>query len=135
MPKGQGRESFQSMRGGVTEQLFVVTAALSSPQTSQRYGNQSIRGSFGGQAARCREREQAVARQLVRGYISPDVAGGLGFGNQITDEIVEMLLRSGDMFIPMQERPNRCGVALVLNEGICSEDCLESLEGTARPVS
>ena len=89
------------MREGVTEQVFVVTAALSSPQTSQRYGNQSIRGSFGGQAARCREREQAVARQFVGRDIGPDGAGCSTFGDQIPDEMVEMLLCAGDVFIPM----------------------------------
>ena len=46
-----------------------------------------------------------------------------------------MLLCSRDMFIPMQERSNRCGVALLLYERISSEDCLQAFKGTAVSIS
>jgi len=108
---------------------------VGASQSGKRYRHQSAHGIFRGKAARRSEREQAVARQLVRRYIGPDVAGRFAFGYQIPDETVEVLLCSGDMFIPMQQRSNCCGVALVLNEPISSENCLEAFEGTAGSIT
>jgi hypothetical protein len=46
-----------------------------------------------------------------------------------------MLLCSGDMFLPVQERSDFHRVALVLNECKRRENCLEALQGAARAVT
>lgn len=47
---------------------------------------------------------KAVARKLVWRDIVPHVSRGRGFGQQLSDHVPEFLLRSGDLFVSMQER-------------------------------
>jgi hypothetical protein len=46
---------------------------------------------------------EAVARKLVGCDIVSDVAGRCAFGQQVSDEVAELLLRSGDVLTSMQE--------------------------------
>ncbi len=47
---------------------------------------------------------QAKARELFGWHIRPDVAGLCSLGEQILQELVELVLRSSDMLAPMHER-------------------------------
>ncbi len=47
---------------------------------------------------------EAVARELLRRDIVPDIAGLWGLGQQVSDHVAELLLRSGDLVVSMQER-------------------------------
>jgi hypothetical protein len=53
------------------------------------------------------EGTEAVARELVRGDVIPDVAGRGALGQQVSDHVVELPLRSRDLLVPMQERGER----------------------------
>src|SRR5688500_10770702 len=47
-----------------------------------------------------REGVEAVACELVRRRIIPDVAGLCGLGQQVSDHLVDLVLRSGDPLVP-----------------------------------
>jgi hypothetical protein len=47
---------------------------------------------------------EAVARELVRRDIVPEVAGLCGLGQQVSDHIAKLLVRSGDLLTSMQDR-------------------------------
>jgi hypothetical protein len=81
---------------------------------------------------------EAVARKLLGRHIIPEVAGLCALGQQISDHVLELLLRSGDLLVSMQE----CGefgvvvpVGLVGNEGVGLEHSFESLASVASLVS
>jgi hypothetical protein len=59
---------------------------------------------LGRQAAGCCEGVEAVARELLRRDIVPDVAGLGGVAQQVSDQVDELLLRSRDVLTPVQER-------------------------------
>ena len=46
---------------------------------------------------------EAVAREFVGRDIVPEVAGLCGLGQQVSDQVAELLLRSGDVLASMQE--------------------------------
>jgi len=54
------------------------------------------------QASGRREGVEAVARELVGSDVVPDVAGPCALGEQIPEKGVELLLRPGDVFAPVQ---------------------------------
>ena len=56
---------------------------------------------LGRQAAGGCEGVEAVARELVRRDIAPDGAGLCGLGQQVSDQVAELLLRSGEMLTSM----------------------------------
>ena len=58
---------------------------------------------LGRQAARRRECMEAVAGKLVGRDILPNGAGLRGFGQQVSDQVVELQLRPDRVFTSMQE--------------------------------
>ena len=77
---------------------------------------------------------EAVARELVRRDIVPDVAGLRALGQQVSDQVAELLLRPGDVLASMQER-REFGVVvlvgLVGDERVGLEHGFEPLAGVA----
>jgi len=67
---------------------------------------------------------EAVARKLVRRDIVPKLARPCALGQQVSDEVPEVLLRSGDVFTSMQESREFCAVMLVGNERVRLEHSL-----------
>jgi hypothetical protein len=75
--------------------------------------------------------KSAVARKLVRRDIIPDVVGLCGLGQQVSDEVAELLLRSGDVLTSMQECREFGAVVLVGNERVGLEHRFEPLASVA----
>src|SRR5215203_2436162 len=103
-------------------------------QPSQSDRDEPADCGLGWQAAGCCEGVEAVARKLLRRYITPDVAGLCALGQQVSDDVREVLLRSGDLLVSMQECREFGGVALVLNEGVGLQHRFEPLASTASLV-
>jgi len=76
---------------------------------------------------------QAVAHQLVRRDVASEVPGLRALGQQVSDEVAEVLLRSGDVLASMQERRKLGAVLLVLDERVSLEHNLETVEGFDDP--
>jgi hypothetical protein len=64
-------------------------------QPSQSDRDESADRGFGRQPAGCCEGVEEVARKLVRRYITPDVAGLCALGQQVSDDVREVLLPLG----------------------------------------
>ena len=60
---------------------------------------------------------EAVACQLVRRDIVPDVAAHCGVGQQVSDEVCELMLRPGDVLTLMDERGELATTVLMLYSG------------------
>ena len=88
----------------------------------------------GRQAVGCCEGVEAVARQLVRRDIIPDVAALCSLGQQVSDQVLELLLRSGDVFTLMHECREFSTVVLVGNERIGLEHSFEPLTSVTSSV-
>jgi hypothetical protein len=80
---------------------------------------------------------EAVAGKLVRRDIVPKVASLGGLGDQLSDHVVELLLRSGKVLVSMQER-REFGVVvpagLVGDEGVGLQHGFELLARVASLV-
>lgn len=72
-------------------------------QSGQGDRDKSVDGILGGQVARCGEGVEAVAREFVGVDVVPDAAGLGGVGDQVADEAVEVLLRVGEVLVPVHE--------------------------------
>jgi len=78
---------------------------------------------------------EAEARKLARRDIVPDVTGLRRLGQQVCDEVAEMLMRLGNVLAPVQERCELGAVGPLLgNERIGPEDGFEPLAGVAPVV-
>jgi hypothetical protein len=77
---------------------------------------------------------KAVARKLVRRDIIPEVAGFCALGQQVSDEMPEVLLRTGDVLPAMQECRELGAVMLVGNEREGLEHGFEPLASVASLV-
>ena len=73
------------------------------PQPSQGDHDEPVDRGGGCQAAGRCEGVQAVARKLVRRDISPDVACISDIGQETSNQLDELVLRSGEVLISMQE--------------------------------
>ena len=136
----------------VEERLTVSQRSVEEDFQLQRHQNESARGAqpsqsdrdepadrgLGRQAAGCREGVEAVARKLVRRDIVADVAGLCSVGQQVSDEVAELLLRSDDVLTSMQEcrefDAEFDAVVLVGNERVSFEYSFESLASVASLV-
>ena len=81
---------------------------------------------------------EAVARKLVRRHIVPEVAGLLSLGQQVSDEVAELVLRSADVLTPMEECHELGAVDdrdIVVDERVGLEHRYEPLAGVAGSVS
>jgi hypothetical protein len=107
-------------------------------QPSQGDRDESADGCLGWQAAGCGESVETVAGELVRWDVVADVASPGSVGQQVSDHVAEVLLGSGDLPVPMQERP-QFGVAvpvgLMRDERVGLQHRLESLASVAGVVS
>jgi len=70
---------------------------------------------------------EAIACELLRPDIIPDVAGLCGLAQQVSDDARKVLLRLGDVLTLMQEGREFSGLALVLNECVGLEHGFESV--------
>jgi len=77
---------------------------------------------------------ETVVRKLLRRDIIPEVTGLCALGQQVADDICEVLLRPGDVLISMQECREFGGVALVLNECVGLEHGFEPLTSVSSLV-
>src|SRR5437867_158623 len=89
--------------------LAPSSAASCVPMTAaqQRAARRAavpVDGGLGRQAAGGSERVQAMAGERVRGDIVPQVAALGTVGEQVSDHLAQLLLRSRDLLIAMQER-------------------------------
>jgi hypothetical protein len=73
-------------------------------QASQDDGDQPLDRGLGGQPASCRDGMQAVAGQLVRRHIIADLTAGGTLGQQVADEVAQLLVGSGHVGAAMQQR-------------------------------
>src|SRR3989304_626292 len=81
---------------------------------------------------------ETEGRKLVGRDVVADVAGLRSLRQQVSDHVAELLLRSGDLFVPMQG----CGefgvavtVGLMGDEGIGPQYSFEPLASVSRLVS
>jgi len=106
--------------------------------TRKRDRDESADRGLGAQGAgRCQSVE-AVARELVGRNIIPDAAGLSGFGQQFSDHLVKLVLRSCDLFASMEECREFAVVAplgFVGDERVRLQHGFESLVSVAGPVS
>ena len=105
-------------------------------QPSQSDGDESADRGFGRQTASCCEGVEAVARELVRRDIIPNVAGLCGLDQQVSDHVAELLLRPGDVLTSMQECREFGAVVLAVvgDEGVGLQHSFEPLGSTASLV-
>jgi hypothetical protein len=74
---------------------------------------------------------EAVARELVGRDILPDVAGLCALGQQVSDEVAELLPRSGDVLASMQKCREFGVMVLAGKERVGLEHSFESLASVA----
>jgi hypothetical protein len=86
------------------------------------------------QAARGGERMQAVAGQFGGRYVTPDVTALHAVGQQVSEEVAQMLLGPDEMLAPVQEGREFAAVMLVADERISLERRFEALASAACPV-
>jgi hypothetical protein len=110
--------SWKATSPSAEDRLTVSQRGVEEGFRLQRHQNESARGaqpsqsdrdepanrSLGRKAAGCCESVEAVARELVRRDIVPEVAGLCGLGQQVSDHIAKLLVRSGDLLTSMQDR-------------------------------
>jgi hypothetical protein len=82
-------------------------------QAREDDGDEPADCDFGRQTPGRRGGVEAVHREFVRRNIVPEVAGGHCFGQQVSDEIAELLSRLLEMFTSVQERRKLAAVVLV----------------------
>ena len=126
--------SQRSVEEGFRHQLNQNESARGT-QPSQSDRDEPADRGLGRQAAGCCEGVEAVARKLVRRDIIPDVASLCGLGQQASDHVVDLMLRSGDPLVPVQECREFgvvVPVGLVGDEGIGLQHSFESLASVAR---
>jgi hypothetical protein len=70
---------------------------------------------------------QAVTGQLLRRHIIADLAAGCALGQQVPDEVAELLVGSGHMRTAMQQRCQVAAVMLVDSQRVGLQDRLEPL--------
>ena len=78
---------------------------------------------------------QAVTGQLFRRHIIANLAAGRALGQQVPDEVPELLVSSGDMRTAMQQRRHVAAVMLVDNQRVGLQDRLEPLASVTGVVS
>jgi hypothetical protein len=83
-------------------------------QSRQNDGDEPVDRGLGPQAAGCCEGVEAVARELVRGDIIPEVAGHCTLGNQASNEVAEPLMRARDVLTLMQQCRELAAVVLLV---------------------
>src|SRR5215207_1022798 len=76
-------------------------ASVRGAQPSQSDRDESAYRGFGRQAASCCEGIETVVRKLLRRDITPEVAGLGALGQQVADNVREVLLRQGEVLISM----------------------------------
>jgi hypothetical protein len=75
-----------------------------------------------------------TAASVLRRDISPEVTGLCALGQEVSDDVREVLLRLGDVLISMQECREFGGVALVLDECVGLEHGFEPLTSVSNLV-
>src|SRR5215207_739743 len=115
--------------GAVRRQLGDESARRAQPGQGNR--DQAPNRGLGRYGARCCERLEAVVRELVRRDIVPELACRCTLGQQVSDEVVKLALRPGDMLSSMQERREFGAMVPMLNERVRLEHGLELLASRA----
>lgn len=105
------------------------------PQTIQRDRDEPANRSLGRQVARRGHRVQAVARKLTGRDIVPDVTARCAFRQEVSNELSQFLLCSGNVLTTMQQRRELRFVPLVRDERECLEHSLEPLARIIRLIT
>lgn len=103
-------------------------------QPGQCYRDQPADRGLGCQAVGCREGVEAIGRKFVRRDVVPEVAYRCALGQQIADELVEMVLRLDDVFASMQACGEFGAMVLLRNERVGLKYGLQPLTGVASLV-
>ena len=74
--------------------------------------HQPTNGGLRALSAGAREGVEAVAGELIRRHIVPEIAGLCGLDEQLPDHLVDLVLRSDDPLVPMKE-PREFGVMVI----------------------
>ena len=98
---------------------MLASSAGAQPSQSDYY-KPANRG-FGRHVAGCCEGVEAVARELVRRDIVPEVAGLCDLGQQASYHVVDLLLRSGDVHTSMQEC-SEFGAGVLMGKALVGEE-------------
>ena len=108
-------------------------------QPSQGDHDQSVDGRLGREGAGCCQGVEAVARQLFWCDVVPDGPSLCGRGQQVSDEVTELALRSTDVLILMHERGHVAALApvgyLVGDHCVGLEHCFKCLARVVGPVT
>ncbi len=106
-------------------------------QPSQSDRDEPVDRSLGWQPAGCCEGVEAVARKLVGRDIIPEVAGLCDLGQQVSDQVDELLLRPVDVLTSMQECREFGAVVLAVvgDERVGLEHRFEPLASVAGKVA
>ena len=81
----------------------LLDESVRGSQPGQRDRDEPAGRDLGRQAASCGEGVKAIACELVRRDIFPEVTGLCDLGQQISDQVDELLLRSGDVLTSMHK--------------------------------
>jgi len=115
--------------------LPIVASWSARVQPSHSDRDEPAHRSLGRHAAGRCEGVEAIARELVRRNIIAEGAGFRGLGQQVSDHVAQLLLRSGDLLVSMEEGHEFGVVApvgLVGDERDGLEHSFESLASVAR---
>lgn len=105
------------------------------PQPGQRDLDEPVDRGLGRQAAGRCEGVEAIGRKLAGRDIIPEAASLCALGEQVSDEIAELLLRPGDVLTSMQARREFGAVVLVGNERVGLKHSFEPLASIASLVA
>ena len=78
---------------------------------------------------------EAVARELVGWHVVANLAGRCGIGDQAFNQVAQVVLGAGDVGAAMEDGRELGAVMLVLDERVGLQHSVESLGGTAGPIS
>ena len=79
---------------------------------------------------------QAVARELVGRNVAPQIAGLCGLGQQVSDQVADLVLRFDDMLASMHEcREFGLVGSLVGHARVCLEHRFELLANVASSIA
>jgi hypothetical protein len=133
MPEAHGQR-FTRERAGVPNRVTIEGARRAGPgassgaQPRKNDGDEPTHGGLRSPAGGCSKRVKAVGCEFIGRNIITYVAGRGSLNQQVTDELFEVLLGSGDVLATVQERRHLCPVPLL-------QDLRKGLEHRLQPFT
>jgi len=97
-------QSVREAQPGKRSRVMSRRESARRAQAIQRDSDEPADRNFRTAAASSSEGVKAKARKLVRRHVIPDVAALCGLGQQVSKHAVDLVLRSGDLLVAMEER-------------------------------